>query len=135
MENIMSNSSSTALKASFLGGLFAMTMLGVLGNALAQSVPHSFIASPDVYKVIAENEQYRVVAVTWKPGQRDAWHSHPVAAVYNLTDCNMRVYTPDGKSRDSNTKVGASRVNPPVPSHSLENVGQTECRLIIFEPK
>lgn len=131
----MSNCRSTALRSLFLGGLFAMAALGVPGAVLTQTVPHSLVASPDVYKVIAENEQFRVIEVTWKPGQRDVWHSHPAAAVYNLTDCTMRVYTPDGKSRDADNKAGSARVNPPVPSHSLENIGQRDCRLIMFEPK
>jgi mannose-6-phosphate isomerase-like protein (cupin superfamily) len=108
---------------------------GVHYTVVAQTLPHSFVASPDVYKVIAENDQYRVIAVTWKPGQRDVWHSHPTAAVYNLTECKMRNHSPDGKSRDAENKAGAARVNPPVVSHSLENIGQTECKLIMFEPK
>lgn len=104
--------------------------------ALGQGVPLSFAASPDVYKVIGENEQYRVIAVTWKPGQRDNWHSHGAAvAAYNLTDCNMRVHTPDGKTLDRTSKAGDARVQKQGPSHSLENIGKTECKLILFEPK
>ncbi len=105
-------------------------------TTLAQDVARSFVASPDVYKVIAEDEKYRVIAVTWKPGQRDAWHSHgaPVA-VYNLTDCNMRIHTPDGKVVDNNIKAGNARVREQAPSHSLENVGSTECTMVLFEPK
>ncbi len=53
------------------GGLIQLAMLGATGLAIAQTVPHSLIASPEIYKVIAENEQYRVIEVTWKPGQRD----------------------------------------------------------------
>jgi len=102
----------------------------------AEDVARSFVASPDVYSVIAEDEKYRVISVTWKPGQRDKWHSHgtPVAA-YNLTDCNMRVHTPDGKTADLITKAGNARVRAQAPSHWLENVGNTDCKLILFEPK
>ena len=110
--------------------------LAVPHIAWSQAAPRSFAASPDVYKVIAEDEQYRVIAVTWKPGQRDSWHSHgaPVAA-YNLTDCNTRLHTPDGKSVDNNTKAGDARVRAQAPSHSIENIGKAECKLILFEPK
>ena len=38
----------------------------------------SCVTSPDVYKVIAENNNTRVIPATWKPGQRDEWHSHPL---------------------------------------------------------
>ena len=101
----------------------------------AQSAPHSFVASPDIYKVVAENEQYRIVAVTWKPGQRDQQHSHPVAGVYYVTDCHLRGYGPDGKSREGQRKAGSATVNKPVQSHAVENIGQSECRLVMFEQK
>jgi quercetin dioxygenase-like cupin family protein len=120
---------------SILSTFFA-SALGAPPIALAQEVPRSYLASPEVYKVIGENEQYRVIAVTWKPGQRDNWHSHgPVVAAYNLTDCNMRVHTPDGKSEDRTSKAGDARVRPQSPSHSLENIGTAECKLVLFEPK
>ena len=110
--------------------------LAVPHIAWSQAVPRSFAASPDVYKVIAEDEQYRVIAVTWKPGQRDNWHSHGArVAAYNLTECNTRLHTPDGKSVDNNTKAGDARVRAQAPSHSIENIGKAECRLILFEPK
>ncbi len=131
----MRTQASIHLKWTLLAGLSVVLMAGMHGTVVAQTLPHSFVASPDVYKVIAENDQFRVIAVTWKPGQRDVWHSHPTAAIYNLTDCMVRIHSPDGKSRDGETKAGAARVNPPVLSHSLENIGQTECKLIMFEPK
>jgi hypothetical protein len=102
----------------------------------AQATPRSFVASPDIYKVIAENEQYRVIAATWKPKQRDNWHSHGApAAGYNVTDCSVRLHTPDGKFTDIKSKAGDARVGAQVPSHSLENIGSAECKLILFEPK
>jgi mannose-6-phosphate isomerase-like protein (cupin superfamily) len=100
------------------------------------AAPRSFLASPEIYKVIAENEQYRVIAATWKPGQRDNWHSHGApAAGYNVTDCTVRLHSPDGKSTDIKSKAGDARVGAQVPSHSLENTGSAECKLILFEPK
>lgn len=131
----MSVRTPTRQRWALLGGLLAALVPAVHGNVAAQTLPLSFVASPDIYKVIAENDQYRIIAVTWKPGQRDVWHSHPTAAVYNLTDCKVRNHSPDGTSRDGESKAGAARVNPPVASHSLENIGQTECKLIMFEPK
>ena len=122
--------------------LIALVAVSALGGfaapapAWAQAAPRSFAAAPDVYKVIAENEQYRVIAASWKPGQRDNWHSHgaPVA-VYNLTDCTARIHTPDGKFIDVNPKVGGASVRVQAPSHSFENLGKADCKLILFEPK
>jgi len=105
-------------------------------TAWSQAVPQSFAASPDVYKVIAENEQYRMILATWKPGQRDAWHSHgPTVGNYFLTDCHLRAHTPDGKSVENQRNAGFASVSGRVASHSVENIGSSECRVILFEPK
>ena len=110
--------------------------LAVPHAAWSQAAPRSFAASPEVYKVIAENEQYRVIEATWKPGQRDAWHSHgPVVASYALTPCKFRLHTPDGKFTESEGTPGRARITSVAPSHSFENVGKTECKSIHFEPK
>lgn len=105
-----------------------------LASAHAQQPPRSFVASPDIYKVLAENEQYKVIAVTWKPGQKDVLHSHPANAVYYLTDCSLRIQAQDGSFREVKPKAGAAIVQASIAGHVLENVGLTECRLIMFEP-
>jgi quercetin dioxygenase-like cupin family protein len=101
-----------------------------------KNAPPSYTAAPEVYKLISENENFRVILVTWKPGQRDAWHSHagPLAA-YRLTDCKQRAYTPDGKSQDRESKQGTVNYTPMTASHSLENIGKTDCRILIVEKK
>jgi quercetin dioxygenase-like cupin family protein len=114
--------------------LLTASCLGVGSQALAQELPRSFVASPDIYKVIAQNDQYKVIAVTWKPGQKDIVHSHPASAVYYLTDCSLRIYAQDGTSREAQPRAGAAIVQRPIPGHVLENVGSADCRLIMFEP-
>ncbi len=114
--------------------LFAASCLGMTSHALAQDLPRSFVASPDIYKVIAQNDQYKVIAVTWKPGQKDVAHSHPANAVYYLTDCSLRIYAKDGSYRDAQPRAGAAIVQQPIPAHVLENIGTADCRLVMFEP-
>lgn len=120
-----------------------MVVLGVslafalgAGQVMAGDVEPSYKASPDVYKVIAENEHFRVIMTTWKPGQRDAMHSHegPLTG-YRLTDCNLKVYTPDGKTKAREAKAGEALFNPVIAAHSVENVGSSECKLVIVEKK
>ena len=102
----------------------------------AQSVPPSYQASPDVYQLISENENFRVVLATWKPGQRDAWHSHagPLAS-YRLTDCKATAYTPDGKTQSREAKRGEVLYNPVIASHSVQNTGTADCQVLIVEKK
>jgi hypothetical protein len=114
--------------------LLTASCLGIASQALAQELPRSFVASPDIYKVIAQNDQYKVIAVAWKPGQKDILHSHPANAVYYLTDCSLRIYAQDGTYRDAQPRAGAAIVQRPIPGHVLENIGTSDCRLIMFEP-
>jgi mannose-6-phosphate isomerase-like protein (cupin superfamily) len=104
--------------------------------AFAQSSPPTYQADPTVYKVIFEDENFRVVAATWQKGARDKEHAHPSPSVgYALTDCALKVVSPDGKSRDVNTKAGTAMAIPTTQSHHAENVGPSECQLVIVERK
>src|ERR1039457_2064306 len=96
--------------ARLMAGLLACAALLVVRPASADDAPRSYVASPEVYKVIAENNKTRVILATWKPGQRDAWHSHPVTGVYFLTDCEARIHSPDGKFVDARPKAGTAVV-------------------------
>ncbi|MGE4049467.1 MAG: cupin domain-containing protein [Piscinibacter sp.] len=117
-----------------IAALLTASSMVVTGQAQAQELPRSFVASPDIYKVLAQNDQYKVIAVTWKPGQKDVLHSHPANAVYYLTDCSLRIYAQDGTHRDAEPRAGAAIVQRPIPGHVLENIGASDCRLIMFEP-
>lgn len=106
------------------------------GQVMAGDMAPSYKASPEVYKVIAENEHFRVIIATWKPGQRDAMHSHEGPLVgYRLTDCNLKVYTPDGNAKAREAKRGEALFNPVIAAHAVENVGSSECQLVIVEKK
>lgn len=119
----------------FVAGVALVFAIGA-GSAMAADVAPSYKADPDVYKVIAENEHFRVIMTVWKPGQRDAMHSHEGPLVgYRLTDCNLKVYTPDGKAKAREAKAGEALFNPIIASHSVENVGSSECKLVIVEKK
>lgn len=121
----------------------ACGLQALAGTALAQTAaapaaaptrPHSLVASPDLYKVLAEDTRYRVILVTWKPGQNDVMHSHPASGVYYLNDCSLRNHQEDGSSTDGKPKAGMARVQAPIRAHVIENVGPTECKLVMFEP-
>jgi beta-alanine degradation protein BauB len=117
-----------------LGLVAAPSLLGA-SAALAQTPPRSYEASPTIYKVAAENEQFRVITVVWKPGERDLMHSHPASAVYYLSDCELRLQGQGGAPRDVSLKAGFALVQPPVPGHVVENIGKADCRLVMFEPR
>jgi hypothetical protein len=117
--------------------LSATALLSVTSfAALAQTAPPTFQADPEVYKVIFEDQNFRVIAATWPKGLHDKAHSHPVPSiVYSLTDCVIRLHAPDGTTRDFNNKAGAAQAAPMTPSHTAENVGPGKCRLLFVERK
>ena len=58
--------------------LGTMAMLSVTSvAALAQSAPPTYQADLSVYKVIFEDQNFRVIEATWKKGENDKSHSHP----------------------------------------------------------
>jgi len=116
------------------GALSVVMALGVAGVCSAQVAAIDIKASPDIYKEVAGNDQYRMVEGIWKPGQRDAFHSHPRMLFYWATDCSMRWYLPDGTTQDIDVKAGRAGVQDTV-VHSVENRGTSECRVVMFEPR
>lgn len=104
----------------------------------AENAPPAPEASPDVYKVLAENDQWRVLEATWQPGQEDDLHSHPADRVsLFLTDCRLRLSKPDGTFRDATPKAGTAkaRTGEPVRAHKAKNIGDKVCVMNIVELK
>ena len=92
--------------------------------------------TPVSIKVIFEDQNFRVIAATWKAGASDKPHSHPVpSVVYSLTDCALQVTSADGTTRDLNPKAGAATAVPITASHSAHNVGSTDCQAVFVERK
>ena len=116
--------------------LFPLCAVAISLPAVAQEAPLSYIASPDVYKLVAENSQFRVIIATWKAGQSDMQHSHSQSAVYRLTDCRAQVVGPSGKVLgESEVKAGSVVLQDAIPSHSFKNTGTTDCQVLIVERK
>jgi hypothetical protein len=127
------------MKSRHLIGLKATALLYLVSSAAtAQNAPPTYEGDPDVYKVIFEDQNFRVIDSIWKKGVHDKLHSHPVPSiVYYFTDCTSQVYGPDEKPTGAaNTrKAGTVRAVPITPAHSSENVGPADCHAIFVERK
>lgn len=116
--------------------LSTMALLFVASSGLAQNAPPTYEGDPDVYKVIFEDQNFRVIAVTRKKGVHDKVHGHPVPSVsYNITDCTTKQYAADGKASESTNKAGTARAIPVISSHSAENTGPADCQQLFVERK
>jgi hypothetical protein len=105
-------------------------------GAVAQTAEPTFKGDPNVYKLIFEDANFRVIEATRKAGVHDKVHGHPaVSIVYNLTDCNTKVYAADGKTTENIRKAGTVQAVPVVASHSAENIGTADCKQIFVEKK
>jgi quercetin dioxygenase-like cupin family protein len=90
--------------------------------------------SPDVHKVIFENDVIRVLKVTVKPGATVPMHRNPENINYILKAGTLRLINPDGSIVD--VAVTEGQVIPaPVGEHAVENAGQTEVQTICIELK
>ena len=108
------------------------------GSFATEDVPTAPEASPDIYKVMAENDQFRVIEATWRPGQEDNFHSHPADRVsLYQTNCKLRLTNADGSSRVGKPKAGTAkaRSGKPVKSHKTKNIGDQVCVIMIVELK
>jgi hypothetical protein len=114
---------------------FSAAMIWI-ASAAAQDAPPSYQADPTVYKVIFEDQNFRVIAATWSKGAADKPHSHPLPfVVYALDDCTVRVHNPDGTTRELKNKAGVASAGPITSSHTAENIGGFVCRAILVERK
>jgi hypothetical protein len=107
-----------------------------VGAAAAQSAPPSYEADPTVYKVIFEDQNFRVISATWKKGVTDKQHSHPLAFVtYALDDCTVKIHNADGTTRELKAKAGEAHTGPITTSHAAENVTDADCHSLLIERK
>jgi hypothetical protein len=114
--------------------LIGLTLVAFSPRSWSQEIKGGHEASPDIYKVLAENEMMRVILAIWEPGARDNWHGHPATAVYYVTDCHVRAFFPDGSSRDIQRIGGTGRARSrPVTSHSIQNIGNEQCHILLVE--
>ena len=115
---------------------FGTLMAAPYAAALAQSSPPTYQADPSVYKLVFEDQNFRVITGTWAPGVIDKPHAHPVPSVaYALTDCTLQLTSADGKTVTLTPKAGTVNTVPITASHTAHNVGPTECRTVFVERK
>jgi hypothetical protein len=63
----------------FVLALATTTLLALASSAaMAQNAPPTYQGDPDVYKVIFEDQNFRVIDAVRKKGVHDKLHSHPV---------------------------------------------------------
>jgi quercetin dioxygenase-like cupin family protein len=112
------------------GLLAALWMIGAV-PAFAQDPVK---VDPKHYKVEFENEQVRVLRISYGPGEKSAMHEHPASVAVFLTDGRVKFTLPDGKSQEVTSKAGET-VWEAGGKHLPENIGDKPFELILVELK
>ena len=76
------------------------------GGEMAMDDTDATAVAPDHYKVEFENDQVRVLRITYAAGDETAMHSHPDGVVVFLGDANAEMTLPDGSTEERPGKAG-----------------------------
>src|SRR3990170_3478550 len=99
--NNLKGVSAMKLLLSIFTVLFAVILLS--GYSFAQDAVK---VDPKHYKVEFENDQVRVLRITYAPGEKGVMHSHPEGMVVFLSNAKGKFTYSDGKTETNNFKKG-----------------------------
>ncbi len=103
-------------------------------TAMSAYAQDAVTADPKHYKVELENEQVRVLRISYGPGEKSVMHEHPANVAVFLTDGLVKFTRPDGKSQEATVKAGTTQWGD-TGKHLPENVGAKPFELILVELK
>jgi quercetin dioxygenase-like cupin family protein len=122
-----SHTLALAVSLVILGGAGALA-------AAAASAQDAVKVDPKHYKVEFENDQVRVLRVTYAPHEKSVMHQHPGTVAVFLTDGHTKMTLSGGKTLDGTVKAGAVQWEGPT-KHLPENVGDKPFELVLVELK
>ncbi len=117
---------------SVICALFAILIFGFpTESAFAQDATKVDSAH---YKVEFENDQVRVLRISYGPGEKSVMHEHPDAVAVFLNDQSTKFTFPDGKTKEGTAKAGQTIWTSAV-KHLPENIGDEPLEIILVEIK
>jgi len=113
---------------------------GVSGESIfkfASGMPDCCLSNPEIYKVVAEIPNARLVEMTCPPGGEDKPHEHPGHSMFFVKGGKLSITDiKDGKPGEPHEveiPSGAPPIFPPG-AHQVKNVGNEEVKVIFVEP-
>ena len=92
------------------------------------------VVAPNNYKVILENDRVRLLEYSGRPGDKTEMHSHPDVLAYPLTPAKVKFTFPNGESFEAEMQAGEPMFSE-AHSHSTENLGNSDIRVLLVELK
>ena len=105
--------------------------LSIAQNA---NVPDATVSDADHHKIEFQNDDVTVVRYKIAPHEKTAMHSHPKNVQVMLTDHDLKVTTPDGKTTEAHGKAGQVAWRNPT-THLVENISDKPVEGLLIEPK
>ena len=90
--------------------------------------------SPNNYRLLLEDGDYRLVEMSLPAGTSDIEHSHPNEMVYFIRGGKVRIHLPDADPVELDIPDGFAMKHEPW-THTVENIGTTDIKAILFERK
>ena len=91
--------------------------------------------APHIFETVLENDQVRVLRITYGPNEKSVMHEHPAGVAVFLTDNqHWRFALPDGTTEDVTGKAGEASWNDAV-KHLPENLADQTAEVILVELK
>jgi hypothetical protein len=81
-----------------------------------------------------EDDQVRVLRITYDPHDKSVMHGHPAAVFVALTDFHIKFTSADGKTEELRGRAGETMLTP-AEEHLPENVGTKRLEGILVELK
>jgi quercetin dioxygenase-like cupin family protein len=119
--------------------LFTAVGLAVLGTTAllagaAVNAQDALKVDAKHYKVEFDNDQVRVLRITYGPHEKSAMHSHPASVIVFLNDAHAKFTMPGGKTNDVTVKAGTVQWSDPT-THLPENLDSKGFEVIQVELK
>ena len=102
--------------------------------AAVETGPDPTVVDADHYKAEFENEQVRLVRITYGPGEESVMHYHPDCVGVFLTDQHVEFEMPDGTFEEVHAEAG-EHIFLPAASHLPKNIGEEPFELVLVELK
>jgi beta-alanine degradation protein BauB len=119
-------------KPNLLKITFPLALLSILCATTRAQDPVK--TSPQLYKVLIDNDQVRVLEYRLKPGEKEPMHSHPAGVVYVLSGATLKFSYPGGRTEEKAAATGETIWRDPV-THAVENIGKTEAHALAIDLK
>jgi quercetin dioxygenase-like cupin family protein len=112
--------------------LFVAAVLVLVVSVVPAMAQDPVKVDPKHYKVEFENDQVRVVRITYGPHEKSVMHEHPANVAVFLTDGQGRFTLRGGKTEDAPIKAGTAQWDG---KHLPENIGDKPFELVLVELK